>query len=102
VTRLHELTSGTIIFDGQDISMLGRRRLRPVRRDLQMIFQDPYSSLNPRRTVGSIISEPFAIHQVADGPAQAAGAGADGGGRAQPEHYNRFPAASRGQRQRIG
>jgi ABC-type dipeptide/oligopeptide/nickel transport system ATPase subunit len=104
VTRLHELTSGTIIFDGQDISMIGRRRLRPVRRNLQMIFQDPYSSLNPRRTVGSIISEPFAVHRVADGRERKR--------RVQelmevvglnPEHYNRFPAAfSGGQRQRIG
>ena len=104
VTRLHELTSGTIIFDGQDISMIGRRRLRPVRRNLQMIFQDPYSSLNPRRTVGSIIGEPFAIHRVADGRERKR--------RVQelmevvglnPEHYNRFPAAfSGGQRQRIG
>ena len=104
VTRLHELTSGTIIFDGQDISTLGRGRLRPVRRDLQMIFQDPYSSLNPRRTVGSVIGEPFAIHRVADGRERKR--------RVQelmevvglnPEHYNRFPAAfSGGQRQRIG
>ena len=84
--------------------MLGRRRLRPVRRNLQMIFQDPYSSLNPRRTVGSIISEPFAVHRVADGRERKR--------RVQelmevvglnPEHYNRFPAAfSGGQRQRIG
>jgi oligopeptide/dipeptide ABC transporter ATP-binding protein len=78
--------------------------MRPVRRDMQMIFQDPYGSLNPRRRVGSIIGDPFAIHNIADGKERKR--------RVQelmelvglnPEHYNRFPAEfSGGQRQRIG
>jgi oligopeptide/dipeptide ABC transporter ATP-binding protein len=104
LTRLYDLTSGTVIFDGHDISTLGRRDLRPRRRDMQMIFQDPYGSLNPRRTVGSIIGDPFSIHGIAEGE--------DRKRRVQelmevvglnPEHYNRFPAEfSGGQRQRIG
>jgi oligopeptide/dipeptide ABC transporter ATP-binding protein len=104
ITRLYELTSGRVVFDGDDISTLSRRRLRPYRLRIQMIFQDPYSSLNPRRRVGSIIGDPFAIHGIADGPERKR--------RVQelmelvglnPEHYNRFPAEfSGGQRQRIG
>ena len=104
LTRLHELTAGRVVFDGRDISRLSRRRLAPVRRDLQMIFQDPFGSLNPRRRVGSIIGDPFTIHGVADGR--------DRQRRVQelmelvglnPEHYNRYPAEfSGGQRQRIG
>ena len=104
LTRLYPLTSGSITFDGQDISTLDRKQLRPLRREVQMIFQDPYGSLNPRRRVGSIIGDPFAIHGVADGPERKR--------KVQelmelvglnPEHYNRFPADfSGGQRQRIG
>jgi len=104
ITRLYPLTSGRVVFDGHDISGLGRGQLRPYRRDMQMIFQDPYNSLNPRRRVGSIIGEPFAVHGIADGPERKK--------RVQelmelvglnPEHYNRFPAEfSGGQRQRIG
>jgi oligopeptide/dipeptide ABC transporter ATP-binding protein len=104
LTRLYDLTDGTVEFDGRDISTLSRRELGPVRRDIQMIFQDPYGSLNPRRRVGSIIGDPFAIHDIADGR--------DRRRRVQelmelvglnPEHYNRYPAAfSGGQRQRIG
>jgi oligopeptide/dipeptide ABC transporter ATP-binding protein len=104
VTRLFDITSGQIVFDGRDISTLGGRRLRPLRREMQMIFQDPYGSLNPKRRVGSIIGDPFAIHGVANG--------AERKRRVQevmelvglnPEHYNRFPAEfSGGQRQRIG
>jgi len=104
ITRLYPLTSGRVVFDGHDISGLTRRQLRPFRRDMQMIFQDPYNSLNPRRRVGSIIGEPFAVHGIADGPERKQ--------RVQelmelvglnPEHYNRFPAEfSGGQRQRIG
>jgi oligopeptide/dipeptide ABC transporter ATP-binding protein len=104
ITRLHDLTSGRVFFDGDDISTLSRRRLRPYRRRMQIIFQDPYGSLNPRRRVGSIIGDPFAIHGVPDG--------ADPKTKVQelmslvglnPEHYNRFPAEfSGGQRQRIG
>ena len=104
ITGLHPVTSGRITFDGQDITNLPRARMRPFRRDIQMIFQDPYGSLNPRRRVGSIIGDPFAIHGVADGPERKR--------KVQelmelvglkPEHFNRFPAEfSGGQRQRIG
>jgi oligopeptide/dipeptide ABC transporter ATP-binding protein len=104
VTRLYDLTSGRITFDGHDISKLRPRQMRPLRREIQMIFQDPYGSLNPRRRVGSIIGDPFAIHRLASG--------AERKRRVQevmelvglnPEHFNRFPAEfSGGQRQRIG
>jgi peptide/nickel transport system ATP-binding protein/oligopeptide transport system ATP-binding protein len=101
---LYELTSGRIWFDGQLISGLSTRRMRPLRRQIQVVFQDPYGSLNPRRRVGSIIGDPFAIHGVESGAARK---------RAvqelmervglNPEHYNRFPSEfSGGQRQRIG
>ncbi|MEY9966727.1 oligopeptide/dipeptide ABC transporter ATP-binding protein [Streptacidiphilus sp. MAP12-16] len=102
--RLYPVTSGQVLFDGQDITALGRRQVRPYRRRIQMIFQDPYGSLNPRRRVGSIIGDPFAIHGTA--------AGAQRKRAVQelmelvglnPEHYNRFPSEfSGGQRQRIG
>jgi oligopeptide/dipeptide ABC transporter ATP-binding protein len=104
IARLYDITSGKITFDGHDISTISARRMRPFRRDIQMIFQDPYGSLNPRRRVGSIIGDPFAIHHIASG--------AERKRRVQhlmeqvglnPEHYNRFPAEfSGGQRQRIG
>jgi oligopeptide/dipeptide ABC transporter ATP-binding protein len=104
VARLYDVTSGTITFDGADITGLPPRRMRPFRRQIQMIFQDPYGSLNPRRRVGSIIGDPFAIHRTARGQERKR--------RVQelmalvglnPEHYNRFPAEfSGGQRQRIG
>ena len=103
-SRLYDIDSGTITLDGQDISTLKRRQLRPLRRRIQMIFQDPYGSLNPRRRIGSIIADPLRIHNVGDRASQK---------RAvqetmelvglNPEHYNRFPAEfSGGQRQRIG
>jgi oligopeptide/dipeptide ABC transporter ATP-binding protein len=104
IMRLYDVTAGKIEFEGRDITKLSPRHMRPFRRDMQMIFQDPYGSLNPRRRVGSIIGDPFAIHGVADGK--------DRKRRVQevmelvglnPEHYNRFPAEfSGGQRQRIG
>ena len=104
VTRLYDLTAGSVEFGGQDISTLSRGELRPVRREMQMIFQDPYGSLNPRRRVGSIIGDAFQIHKIDDSKGQKR--------RVQelmelvglnPEHYNRFPAEfSGGQRQRIG
>src|SRR5215469_2308539 len=65
--RLYPVTSGKVIFNGQDITKLSARRMRPLRREIQMIFQDPYGSLNPRRRVGSIIGDPFAIHRTAKG-----------------------------------
>jgi oligopeptide/dipeptide ABC transporter ATP-binding protein len=104
VAGLIPATSGKVIFDGTDITNLSRSQMRPLRREVQMIFQDPYSSLNPRRRVGSIIGDPFAIHKIATGSERKR--------QVQelmervglnPEHFNRFPAEfSGGQRQRIG
>jgi oligopeptide/dipeptide ABC transporter ATP-binding protein len=65
ITRLLDVTEGSIEYDGKDITRLSRRRMRPLRREIAMIFQDPYASLNPRKTVGSIIGEPFQIHGLA-------------------------------------
>ncbi|TXS39502.1 ABC transporter ATP-binding protein [Streptomyces sp. OR43] len=104
LTRLMEPTSGTITYNGQDISHANRRKLAPIRSEIQMIFQDPYASLNPRQTVGTIISGPMEVN----------GINPPGGREARvrelletvglnPEHYNRFPHEfSGGQRQRIG
>src|SRR6266508_4235528 len=103
VVRLLEPTEGVVLFDGRDISSLGTRALRPLRRQMQMVFQDPYASLNPRKRVGSIIGTPLKIHGVEKSERRQ---------RVQellktvglsPEHYNRFPHEfSGGQRQRIG
>ena len=104
MSRLHSLTSGQIRFDGKDISTLSRRQLRPVRRNVQMVFQDPFSSLNPRRRVGSIIADPLVIHGAVphDGLRKRVQELMELVGL-NPEHYNRFPADfSGGQRQRIG
>jgi peptide/nickel transport system ATP-binding protein len=104
ITRLIEPTGGKVEFDGTDITHLGTRGMRPMRRDVQMIFQDPYGSLNPRHTVGSIVSAPFRLQGVEP----------EGGLKKEvqhllelvglsPEHYNRYPHEfSGGQRQRIG
>ncbi|HEX2496588.1 MAG TPA: ATP-binding cassette domain-containing protein, partial [Gaiellaceae bacterium] len=62
ILRLYEPTEGRIVFDGQDITELGESELRPLRRRMQMVFQDPYSSLNPRHSVGRMISEPMRVH----------------------------------------
>src|SRR4051794_36037253 len=62
--RLHDLTEGRIEFDGRDITTLDRRQLRPLRREFQMVFQDPYASLNPRKQVGTIVSDPLRIHGI--------------------------------------
>jgi peptide/nickel transport system ATP-binding protein/oligopeptide transport system ATP-binding protein len=104
ITRLYEPTGGSIVFDGKDISKTSSRGLKPLRREIQMIFQDPYTSLNPRHTVGSIIGAPLAIHKVVPKNKILP--------RVQelleivglnPEHYNRYPHEfSGGQRQRIG
>jgi oligopeptide/dipeptide ABC transporter ATP-binding protein len=105
ITRLLEPTSGTIRFDGEDISRVSKRKLKPVRREMQMIFQDPYSSLNPRKTVGAIIAEPFAIHGLEKGRQQRRRAVQELMEQVglNPEHYNRLPHEfSGGQRQRIG
>jgi oligopeptide/dipeptide ABC transporter ATP-binding protein len=103
IVRLLEPTEGAVRFEGKDISKLRSRALRPLRREMQMIFQDPYASLNPRKRVGSIIGTPLKIHGVEKSQRRA---------RVQelletvglsPEHYNRFPHEfSGGQRQRIG
>ncbi len=104
VMRLYDATDGRISFDGQDITGLTGKDLRELRRNMQMIFQDPFASLNPRRTVGSIISEPFRLHRtvprdkVKDEVQQLMELVG-----LNPEHYNRYPHEfSGGQRQRIG
>lgn len=104
ILRLFDVTAGTIEFDGQDITKLSRRKMRPLRREMQLIFQDPYASLNPRATVGSIIAEPMKIHNTVPKARlkdevrqlmELVGL--------NPEHYNRFPHEfSGGQRQRVG
>jgi peptide/nickel transport system ATP-binding protein/oligopeptide transport system ATP-binding protein len=103
--RLLQPTSGSVRFDGREIAGLKASEIKPLRREMQMIFQDPYSSLNPRRTVGSIISEPFVIHDIHEGKAERKRAVQelmDTVGL-NPEHYNRYPHEfSGGQRQRIG
>jgi len=105
VCRLEQPTSGEIRFEGRDVARLGRRQLLPFRRDVQMVFQDPYSSLNPRHTVGSIIGEPFLVHGIArdaDERRRRVQELMDLVGL-NPEHYNRLPHEfSGGQRQRIG
>ena len=104
LTRLDEPTSGQIVIDGHDVTHLRQGKMRPLRREIQMIFQDPYSSLNPRHTVGAIVSAPFRLQGVKP----------PGGVKRtvqellelvglNPEHYNRYPHEfSGGQRQRIG
>ena len=101
ILRLLDLTGGTVRFDGRDISKLSQGQLRPLRREMQMIFQDPYSSLNPRKTVGQIIEAPFKIHGVRGGRMRVQELLETVG--LSPEHYNRYPHEfSGGQRQRIG
>ncbi|MFE4826803.1 ABC transporter ATP-binding protein [Streptomyces sp. NPDC056672] len=104
ITRLLEPTGGKVEFEGRDITHLSAGALRPMRRDVQMIFQDPYGSLNPRHTVGGIIGTPFKLQGIEP----------EGGVKKEvqrllelvglsPEHYNRYPHEfSGGQRQRIG
>ena len=103
-TRILEPTAGKIVFQGEDITHKSVAQMRPLRRDVQMIFQDPYSSLNPRHTVGSIIAAPLQIQNIPT-PQGLKTAVQDllklvG---LSPEHYNRYPHEfSGGQRQRIG
>jgi oligopeptide/dipeptide ABC transporter ATP-binding protein len=104
IIKLVEPTGGQIVFNGRDITPLNRRQMRPVRREMQIVFQDPYASLNPRMTVREIVAEPLRVHGLYKG----------GEGRRRidellrtvglsPEHANRFPHEfSGGQRQRIG
>jgi len=105
ITRLLEPTSGEIRFEGHDISHLSLGKVKPLRKDMQMIFQDPYSSLNPRKTVGSIIAEPYKIHGLKEGKGERKRAVQELMEQVglNPEHYNRYPHEfSGGQRQRIG
>ncbi|RNL64125.1 dipeptide ABC transporter ATP-binding protein [Nocardioides marmoriginsengisoli] len=104
ITRLYEPTGGAIRFEGKDIARISPKNLKPIRRDIQMIFQDPYTSLNPRHTVGTIVGAPLEIHNLVPKDKVLP--------RVQeilevvglnPEHYNRYPHEfSGGQRQRIG
>jgi peptide/nickel transport system ATP-binding protein len=103
-TRILEPTGGTIMFEGRDVSHLSANAMRPLRRDVQMIFQDPYSSLNPRHTVGSIIAAPLQVQQIPtpQGLKKSVQDLLSLVGLS-PEHYNRYPHEfSGGQRQRIG
>jgi peptide/nickel transport system ATP-binding protein len=104
IVRLLEPTDGEIVFRGTHIESFGARRLRPLRREMQMVFQDPYASLNPRKRVGSIVGDPLKIHGLGNKRERKAHVEelleAVG---LSPEHYNRFPHEfSGGQRQRIG
>ncbi len=104
LTRLLEPTAGPIVFDGRDITHVSMSTMRPLRRDIQMIFQDPYSSLNPRHTVGTIVGAPFRLQDVKTehGTKRAVQDLLELVGL-NPEHYNRYPYEfSGGQRQRIG
>jgi peptide/nickel transport system ATP-binding protein len=104
IMRLLEPTGGKVVFDGRDITKLSRSDMRPLRREMMMIFQDPYASLNPRKRVGFIVAEALEVHKL--------GTESETKRRVQellevvglnPEHYNRFPHEfSGGQRQRIG
>jgi oligopeptide transport system ATP-binding protein len=104
IVRLHEPTAGTIRFDGQDITRLSARRLRALRRDLVMVFQDPQASLNPRKRVDEIVGMPLRIHGMASGAALRTRVGEllELVGLS-PSHAQRYPHEfSGGQRQRIG
>jgi oligopeptide transport system ATP-binding protein len=104
VLQLIAPTSGSVRFDGQEIAGLSRRQMRPLRQEMQMIFQDPYASLNPRKRIGQIVGDPLRRQGVASGTElrnrvmellERVGLSS--------EHYNRFPHEfSGGQRQRIG
>ena len=104
ILQLIEPTSGSVRFEGREIAGLGRRQMRPLRREMQMIFQDPYASLNPRKRIGQIVGDPLKRQGVASGSElrrqvqellERVGLSS--------EHYNRFPHEfSGGQRQRIG
>ena len=105
IMRLIEPTSGKITFDGKDVTKMNGKELKAMRRDMQYIFQDPYASLNPRMTIGEIVSEPLIIHHVMPDKAERTKYVAsllDMVGL-NPEHINRYPHEfSGGQRQRVG
>jgi len=104
ITRLYQPTGGSMMFEGEDLAKLSQREMKPHRREIQMIFQDPYTSLNPRHTVGAIVGAPLSVHNIVPKNKILS--------RVQeilevvglnPEHYNRYPNEfSGGQRQRIG
>jgi ABC-type oligopeptide transport system ATPase subunit len=104
IPRLEEPTAGEILFEGDNIRAYDKKQMRALRREIQTIFQDPYSSLNPRQTVGEIIGESYEIHKIGDAEErtqrvlelmEVVGL--------RPEHYDRYPHEfSGGQRQRIG
>ena len=104
VSNLLEPTAGAVMFEGQDIARFSRSRLRKLRTDIQMIFQDPYSSLNPRHTIGTIVGAPFRIQNAkTEHGVKAEVQGLMERVGLNPEHYNRYPHEfSGGQRQRIG
>ena len=104
ILKLYEPTSGSIIFEGEDISKYSPAKMKPLRTKMQMIFQDPYSSLNPRQTIGSIISASYEIQKInPDGGVKRAVQELMERVGLNPEHYNRYPHEfSGGQRQRIG
>jgi peptide/nickel transport system ATP-binding protein/oligopeptide transport system ATP-binding protein len=104
MTRLLEPTGGQVLFEGRDITHLSTAKLRPLRQRFQLIFQDPYSSLNPRHTIGTIVGAPIRLHKVPtpNGVKRAVQDLLERVGL-NPEHYNRYPHEfSGGQRQRIG
>ncbi|MFO1133381.1 MAG: dipeptide ABC transporter ATP-binding protein [Hyphomicrobiales bacterium] len=104
ITRLYDLTSGTLRFSGIDISSLSQRQMRPMRRRIQMVFQDPYASLNPRRRVRDLVAEPLRVHTSMSEPdiTRRVAELLDIVGL-KPDHAMRFPHEfSGGQRQRIG
>jgi oligopeptide transport system ATP-binding protein len=104
ILQLLKPTAGSVIFDGRDLTKINRAGMRQVRRDLQVVFQDPYASLNPRMTVGDIVSEPLVVHDIGDRRSRRRSAeqllevvGFN------PDFINRYPHEfSGGQRQRIG
>jgi oligopeptide transport system ATP-binding protein len=104
ILKVYDVTEGRLSFDGEDYTQFGRRKMRPLRRQIQMVFQDPYASLNPRKTVGSIIADPYRIHgSVPKGKIKSNVEELMELVGLNPEHYNRYPHEfSGGQRQRIG
>jgi oligopeptide transport system ATP-binding protein len=104
ILRLIEPSDGEVFFEGQDILKLGKKPMRALRRQMQIIFQDPYASLNPRMTVASIVGEPLEIHKIAKGRAKEESvANILEKVGLRPEHMRRYPHEfSGGQRQRIG
>jgi oligopeptide/dipeptide ABC transporter ATP-binding protein len=105
ILQLERPTSGSIRFEGQELTTLGAEALRPVRRRMQVIFQDPYSSLNPRMTVGQIVEEPLAVHRLVTETAARAARVRELLGQVGllPQHGQRYPhELSGGQRQRVG